>query len=675
VPAAVLRSIGHLLGKRPGLIGAELASGFIAAFDGSVPQARARLRRGRRIPWSAIAPLRVPPDELRERRAAERERRTGGTDEPELVRASFFSGGGAWIVLLAALAGLGVFWRLLQAPVVRGGALLPIGDDVARLWTNLVPGVREGAVDLSGPADPFSAVLALMGSLTAWNPSLSLVLLWIAALPLAALGAWWCATRMSERRWPPLVAALLWMLAPPFIAGLTDGRPTGVLVHLVLPFLVLAGIEARRSWSAAGTASLLFAVLVAASPVMAPVLAALVVVWAIVNPRAIVRVIGILIPAAALFAPLVVWQVRHGTLLGLLADPGPAVPSETPSGWLLLLGHPSAADDGWAGVGAAIGLPLGTLAPAILLAPIAVVALLAAFLPGARRAIPSLAVALVGLATAVVAVHLQVASAGVEGVTPWAGSPLSLYWLGLTGAVVVGVDAIAPAGVLAGLVVLLTAAAAVGPAIVAPALGTATVQAGTTRLLPALVAARADADRGIGTLVLTAQPDGSLAATVARDGGITLDESSTLVTTRPGLRDADAGLAELAGNLASRSGYDPVPMLSQLDVAFIVVPDAPEDATGAQAATRQRTTEALDAAPILDPTGNTPLWEYPGLKSTAPPAAVPSTVARSIPIAQGVIALLALLLAIPTSRRRRTVRELGPTESDPADTFDEDEDG
>ena len=36
--------------------------------------------------------------------------------------------------------------------------------------------------------------------------------------------------------------------------------------------------------------------------------------------------------------------------------------------------------------------------------------------------------------------------------------------------------------------------------------------------------------------------------------------------------------------------------------------------------------------------------------------------------------LIALLLAIPTSRRRRVVRELGPLDSDPADTFDEDED-
>jgi hypothetical protein len=675
VPLAILRSIGHLLGKRPTLIGGELASGFAAAFDGSVPAARRTLRRIRRVPWSAIAPLRVPSDDLRERRAAQRERDAGSADEPELVRASFFAGGGAWIVLVVALAGLGVFWRLLQAQVLRGGALLPIGGDVATLWTNLMIGPREGAVDLTGPADPFSAVLALLGSLTAWNPSFSLVLLWLTALPLAALGAWWCATRLSERRWPPIVAALLWTLAPPLLAALTDGRPTGVLVHLVLPFLMLAGIESRRSWSAAATASILFAVVVAASPVLAPALVVLIVAWAAVNPRAIVRVLGIVIPAAALFAPIVFWQLTRGTPFGLLADPGPAVPAEAPSGWLLLLGHPSAADDRWGAIGTALGLPLATLAPAVLLAPLAAVALLAVFLPGARRAIPSLAVSLAGLGTAVLAAHIAVASSGAEAVTPWVGSALSLYWLGLTGAAVVGLEAIGRASLLTGLVVLLTAGAAVAPLVVASPLGASDVGSGTSRQLPALVEARADADPGIGTLVLTAQIDGSLAATIARDAGTTLDETSSLVTTRPEVRDQDAALAELAGNLASRSGFGPEPALQQLRIAFIVVPEVGDTATGPQSATRQRATEALDATAVLTPTGSTPLWEYNALEKGTGRAAETTVIGRVVPLAQGAVFVIALLLAIPTSRRRRTVRELGPLESDPADTFDEDDDG
>ncbi|MEO5920574.1 MAG: glycosyltransferase family 2 protein [Pseudolysinimonas sp.] len=675
VPLALLRSIGHLLGKRPTLIGGELASGFAAAFDGSVPGARRTLKRARRIPWSAIAPLRVPADELRERRAAQRERDSGVTEEPELVRASFFAGGGAWIVLVAALAGLGVFWRLLQTDVIRGGALLPIGSHVPTLWTNLMIGPREGAVGLIGPADPFSAVLAVLGSLTAWNPSFSLVLLWLAALPLAALGAWWCATRLSERRWPPIVAALLWMLAPPFLAGLSDGRPTGVLVHLVLPFLVLAGIEARRSWSAAATASILLAIVVAASPVLAPALVVVVVAWAAVNPRSIVRVLGIVIPAAALFAPIVFWQLMRGTPLGLLADPGPAVTSDAPSGWLLLLGLPSAADDRWAGIGTALGLPLATLAPAVLLAPLALVALLAVFLPGARRAIPALAVSLVGLGTALLAAHIAVASSGAEAVTPWIGSALSLYWLGLAGAAVVGLDAVGRVSVLIGLLVLLTAGTAVGPLLVAPGLGTSAVDAGDDRLLPALVEARADADPGIGTLVLSAQRDGSLAVTIARDAGTTLDETSTLVTTRRALSDQDSELAELAGNLASRSGFDPEPELQKLRIAFVVVPDVGDGATGPQSATRQRTTEALDATAVLTPTGKTPLWEYGALAEDSGTPFAPTVIGRSVPLAQGVVFVVALLLAIPTSRRRRSVRELGPLESDPADTFDEDDDG
>ena len=201
-------------------------------------------------------------------------------------------------------------------------------------------------------------------------------------------------------------------------------------------------------------------------------------------------------PAAALFAPLVFWQLRNGTPLALLADPGPAIPFAEPSGWLLLLGHPSATDDRWAGVGAALGLPLATLAPAVLLAPLAVFALLAVFLPGARRAIPSLAVALGGLATAVVATHLDVAVSGSEAVSPWAGAALSLYWLGLVGAAIVGIDAIAPAGVLTGLIAVLAATGAVVPMLAVPLLGGETVVAGTTRQLPALVAAQADADPG-----------------------------------------------------------------------------------------------------------------------------------------------------------------------------------
>ncbi|CAN5249707.1 hypothetical protein BH11ACT3_BH11ACT3_25500 [soil metagenome] len=678
VPLAVLRSIGHLLGKRPGLIGGELAAGFIAAFDGSVPAARRRLGVKRGAGWAAIQPLRIPGDEMRERRAAARERGGGERDsEPELVRASFLGGGGAWIVLAAAVLGLVVWWRLVGESFLGGGALLPLDGDVGNLWSRLLFGPREGAVALDGPADPFVAVLAVLGSLTAWTPSFSLVLLWLTSLPLAALGAWWCATRLSERRWPPMVAAILWMLAPALLGALGDGRPAAVLVHLLLPFLVLAGIESARSWSAAATASLLFAAVVACAPIVAPALVLLVVAWAVSHPRGLPRVIGIVIPAAALFAPLVVTQVMGGHPLALLADPGVAVPFAEAPGWQLLIGHPTSSTDTWAAFAASFGLPgeLGAAAPVVLLAPLAVVALLSLFLPGGRRAVPSLIVALLGLVTAVAVAHLTVASSGADAVTPWPGAALSLYWLGLLGAVVVGLEALRRAALLAGMLVVLTAAGAVVPLAIAPAVGTGTVQATDGRQLPALVGAESDARPGIGTLVLTAQDDGSLAATISRGTGTTLDETSSLVSTRRGVRDADARLAELAGNLASRSGYDPTEELQDLQLAFVVLTPTPADATAPEASIRQRAAEALDAAAVLVPVGDTALWRFPGL--TYSPAAItaPSTFFAVSPWVQLAIVAIALLLAIPTRRRRRTVRTAVPLEEDHADTFDEDDNG
>ena len=115
--------------------------------------------------------------------------------------------------------------------------------------------------------------------------------------------------------------------------------------------------------------------------------------------------------------------------------------------------------------------------------------------------------------------------------------------------------------------------------------------------------------------------------------------------------------------------------MQRLRIAFVVVPDVGDTATGPQAATRQRTTEALDATPVLTPTGSTPLWEYNRLESGTGVVAAPTVIGRSVPLVQGAVFVIALLLAIPTSRRRRAVRELGPLESNPADTFDEDDDG
>jgi hypothetical protein len=595
------------------------------------------------------------------------------------VRASFLSGGLA-VTAIAAAVGIALSWRLLGQPALGGGALRPLAD-VGTMWSRIGWGPRPVGVDLTGPSDPFSAVLAVLGSLTPGNPSLALVLLWVTALPLAALGAWWAATRLSARRWPPVLAAALWALAPPLLVALADGRPGALLAHLLLPWLALAVIEGARSWSASATASLLFAAIVAAAPILAPALVLAIVAWAIARPRGALRLLGILIPAAALFAPLIVAQVRRGTPLALLADPGATVAWPAPTGWQLLLGDP--AGTGWRGMVTGLGLPTAVelLLPAVLLAPLAVLALLALFLPGSRRASPALVLALTGLVTAVVAVHLPLASSGGDVVTPWPGAGLSLDWLGLVGAAVVAVDALGRASVGVGVAGLLAAALAVAPLAAAPAAGVAGVAevAGSDgRMLPALVAAATAPRPQIGTLVLTPRPDGSLAAEIERGAGTTLDAESTLWATRTGLDRSSREVADLAGNLASQSGSDVASPLRSLRVEFVVLAPEPAAPTTAQRALHQRASESLDGNASLAAVGSTSLgslWRFGALDTAHAPLPTRTPLGLAVLVAQGIIVALALLLAIPTGRRRRVVNEASLPGEYPTETFDEDDHG
>ncbi len=72
-----------------------------------------------------------------------------------------------------------------------------------------------------------------------------------------------------------LAGGVVWALAPTLLAALTQGRPTAVLAHLLLPWLFYAGSVAHRSWSGAGAASLLLVAVVASAPSLAPALAVL----------------------------------------------------------------------------------------------------------------------------------------------------------------------------------------------------------------------------------------------------------------------------------------------------------------------------------------------------------------------------------------------------------------
>ncbi|RQP12384.1 MAG: glycosyltransferase family 2 protein [Microbacteriaceae bacterium] len=681
LPLAIVRVIVQLLAKRPGAVPGELSAAVRALADPTVPGARSRLRRADKVGWRAIAPLRMRGVALREHRAHERDKAADRAGrERELVRASFL-GGGTWVVAAMIAAGVIVFWPLLGAASLEGGALTPLAGSVTELWSRIGWGWREIGVGFSGAADPASYLWALLGSLTWWDPSFSIVLLWFAALPFAALGAWWAATRLSERVWPPVAAAILWAAAPAFLAALGEGRVGAVLVHLLLPWFVLALIEGARSWSAAAVAALLLAAITAAAPVVAPVLLAGVIAWAVARPRGFVRTIGVPIPAIALVAPLVIDAVRRGSPLAVLADPGVVLPYTPTSGWGLLIGRPDADGTGWAGLLDLLGLPSSgweTLVPALLLAPVAAIALLSLFLPGAGRSIPALVLAAGGLATAWLASHLDVVSVGAAVTGPWPGSALSVYWLGLVGAAIVGIDAIRRAAVPAGVAAVTAAVLAVTPLLGASLVGAAPVHPGDGRILPALADAAAAADPGVGTLVLTPQPDGSLGVQLQRGEGATLDDQSALHAGRTAISADELALAELAGNLASRGGYDPAPELQRFQVGFVLVTPVSRHAPADAAAVRQRAVASLDASPAMtaaSDSGYGTLWTFTGLERTDDEPPSRGAYGFAVLAVQLAVLLGALLLAIPTGRRRRVVQTRSSLDEPAATTFDEDNDG
>lgn len=661
MPAAVIRSLGQLLAKRPGAVSGEFRAALFAAFSGgAVGRARKNIKRIRQAPWSALAPLRISRADVRRRESLAREAiqiRMHGEKKP----LHFFSGGGAWVTLILTIVSIGAFSTLVGANAISGGALLPLGAQVSDLWMQALWGWREGAFSVVGPADGFSLVVALLGTLTFWQPSFSLVLLWFLAMPLAGLGAWLLAARLTQRAGIRAFIAIGYGLSPALLGALHDGRPAAVLTHILLPFLFFAGIRAARSWSASATTALLFAAVVACSPSLTP---ALLVVWIgtlLLTGRYVPRFLAIPIPAAALVAPIVLIQVFGLNLFGLAADPGPAAASAVAPHWQLALGFPTEGLGGWLQAASFLpwANPVASVWVAILVGVLVALAFVGLFSQYPIRAQLAVAVMVLGIVTAVFASGLQVSFNGSVPVNVWPGSGLSLAWLGLmvaagTGASILRRFSYFPA--LAGIAAVSLLAL---PALAASSLGNSRVVPSNGQTLPAYVVAQAAISPEVGTLVLTPQPDGGLGSVLVRGTGMTLEATSTFVTTGAGFAAQEKLLAETVSNLASVSGNDSATELTALGVGFVVLTDPlaelGENPTPQAQAMAARVKATLDANAGIEIVGKTDaglLWRYPGYSpdTVAPLQSVLPVEPWRIIIGsvQGLILLLTLLLAIPT---------------------------
>ncbi|MFT2710427.1 glycosyltransferase family 2 protein [Clavibacter sp. Sh2126] len=656
VPLAILRALLQLLRKRPtaapGEIGAALR---VAVAPGRVVASRRRLQATRTAPWSSIASLRQPLAVGRRRRSLAREQyrveHMGVSDGVE-----FLATGGGWTVLTALLLAAVMWIPRLGGTALTGGQLLPLGPDAGALWAQVGIGVRGIGTGPVAPSDPFAAVLAVLGSITAWEPSLAVLGLFVGALPLAALAAWLAAAQVTRNAWLRALAALAWTLAPTFLVALGDGRLPAVLAHLLLPWLALAVLRAPRSWSASAVAGILMAAVGASAPSLVP---ALLVLWLVAVVRAgrrVGRLVTIPVPLVALAAPLVAYRVMQGQPLALAADPAvPAAftPADVPG---LALGFPTSGLGGWTAVVDGLGLGLPASVPlvvvAVLVAPLVVGAVAALFLRGSHRAALALSVSVVGFATAVLAARTVVQSTGADVVAVWPGSGLSLLWLGLSGALVLGFATLGRRSVLPGLVATVTLVVVAMPLVSAAVAGSTAVRPGEDASLPGLVVAQAATDPSVGTLVLRAGDDGSLAADVERGAGRTLEQVSTVDSTIGPLTDTQTRVAELAGNVSSRSGLDATEDLRTLGISYVLL--APPSGAAEQAV-HDRAGSALDDDPVFTAVGQTEaglLWRFVGSEDldvqVAGPGNLDDAGRAGVLAAQALVFALTLLLAIPT---------------------------
>ena len=250
----LMRSVWRLASKAPALAGDELGAALaVAGRSRRVRAARRRLAQHTKAPASALGRLYVTAAEIRgvrrDRTRQERERRAraAAPSELELRELAALARSrrrtlGVVMVLVLALSTYGLS-RLLLTRSITGGALPLFSGGWRQMWDSAWSTWIATADGYPGGVTPLLAILtlpAVLGRLVGLETSALISALVLLAVPLAALGAWFAAGTMTRKVVLRAWAALVWALSPSLLLALGHGRLGALLVHLVLPWALLA---------------------------------------------------------------------------------------------------------------------------------------------------------------------------------------------------------------------------------------------------------------------------------------------------------------------------------------------------------------------------------------------------------------------------------------------------
>ena len=136
------------------------------------------------------------------------------------------------LALLFSGAASMIAWRsLLGSSALSGGALRPFSNTNQEIGANALSWWQNTTTGLSAPPDNSDLLFWLFSLLTFDHANEASVYLFFAAMPLAALSAWWGIGAVSRSRAVRFFAALIWALLPSLVSSLASGRVGSVLIR------------------------------------------------------------------------------------------------------------------------------------------------------------------------------------------------------------------------------------------------------------------------------------------------------------------------------------------------------------------------------------------------------------------------------------------------------------
>ena len=252
---ALARLLIRIAGKEPGLAAAELsATARALTRPGAVIRARRQSARTRRLPRRALRPLqadlRTVWRQWRDRRLtrAEARRVRRAPSELELRELAALArrrriGLAALVVVLLAITAVALGRQVsgvLSGAGLNGGDLMPSGSGFSDLWDTIRSGWVPGDLGDAGPADALLTALVPLVALTGGSVDAALSVLTLGAVVLAGVGAWFAAGAATRSVTVRLWAGVAWAALPSLLLATGDGRIGAVLVHLALPWFLVA---------------------------------------------------------------------------------------------------------------------------------------------------------------------------------------------------------------------------------------------------------------------------------------------------------------------------------------------------------------------------------------------------------------------------------------------------